>query len=123
MVLKATTVDQEQDRGSDIRSIHTDQTMLPTNNIDLVEKWYLDRLEDCYAYSERHIKCPFFRQRCGDILDDIEGFVRFCLIRPYFEDSSSRLGPLMSCKSLVGEGQKTKHLPVRELLDILRKDW
>ena len=96
--------------------------MLRTNNINLVAM-ILDRLEDCYVYSERHIKCPFFRRRCGDILDNVEGFVRFFLIRPYFGDSSSRLGPSLSCKSLTGEGQKTKHLAVSELMDVLRKDW
>lgn len=123
--LKASVVDQEKGPGSfldDCNGIETDWAEAPMKNIDQIEEWYLSRLEEYYAYSERHIKCPFFRRRCGDILDDIEGFVRFFLIRPYFQESSS-LGPPLSCRSLARNRRKAKHLTVNEILEILRKDW
>ncbi len=127
---KAIMVDQEE-RDESLpkltteihKNIHIDQRKLPTNiDIGRLETWYLDRLEDSYAYTERYIKCPFFRRRYGDILDDVEGFVRFALVRPYFQDSTARLGPRISCKS-IGKGTKEKHLSVEKLLQILRKDW
>lgn len=125
---KAATVDQEQDEdhrrfSNTIHRTNTDCINLPKNDIDWVAIGYLNRLEECYIYSERQIKCPFFRRRCGDILDDVESFVRFFLIRPYFKDSSSHLGPVMSCKPLAGVGTKTKHLPVGQVLNVLRQDW
>ena len=105
------------------KNIHIDQRKLPTNiNIGRLETWYLDRLEDSYDYTERYIKCPFFRRRYGDILDDVEGLVRFALVRPYFQDSTARLGPRISCKS-IGKGTKEKNLSVEKLQQILRKDW
>lgn len=130
MVSKAILVDEEERDQSlsasttDIhKSIHTDQAKIPTTiDIGRLETWYLDRLEDSYAYTERYIKCPFFRRRYGDILDDVEGFVRFFLVRPYFQDSTAHLGPRISCKS-IGKRTKEKHLSVAQLLEILRKDW
>ena len=95
-------------------------------DLDRNEQTYLDTLEEWYDYSQKKVKCPFFRRRCGDILDRVERIVRLFLIRPYCSDSSHRnLGPLMAYRSssaLKGD-QKTKNLPVQELLGILRKDW
>eukprot|EP00535_Pseudo-nitzschia_heimii_P006222 CAMPEP_0197187116 /NCGR_PEP_ID=MMETSP1423-20130617/15268_1 /TAXON_ID=476441 /ORGANISM="Pseudo-nitzschia heimii, Strain UNC1101" /LENGTH=395 /DNA_ID=CAMNT_0042638609 /DNA_START=111 /DNA_END=1298 /DNA_ORIENTATION=- len=129
ITMKATSVDQEEERGLKIfHSISPTICEEPSisfrsDHIDRVELWYFDKLEECYSYVERHVKCPFFRRRFGDVLDDIEGLIRFFLIRPYFKDSSSRLGPPISSRSLPGWGQKTKHLPVDKILDVLRKDW
>lgn len=131
MVSTAILVDEEERDKSLSKSSskfqkngYVDQTKLSTCSIDIghLEKWYLDRLEDSYAYTERYIKCPFFRRRYGDILDDVEGFIRFFLVRPYFQDSTARLGPRISCKS-IGKRTKEKNLSVAQLLEILRKDW
>ena len=127
-IIKATSVDQECDRThqcfeSSHEKILSDHTSFPTNNVDQTVMLCLNKLEDCYAYTEQHIKCPFFRRRYGDMLDGIESFLRFFFIRPYFQDSSHSLGPPISCKSLAGDGQKTKNLPVDELIGVLRNDW
>lgn len=103
-------------------NIRAEQVRVPASSND-IEKWYLDRLEYYYSYTERNIQCPFFRRRYGDILDDIEGVVRFVLVRPYFSASSARLGPRLSCKPVAGKRSKTKNLSVAEILEILHKDW
>ena len=127
--MKATLINQDEETdlrtflGNSPKICEEPSISLPTNYINRVELWYLQKLEEWYSYSERRIKCPFFRRRFGDILDDIEAFVRFFLIRPYFNDSSIRLGPPMRSRSLPGWGQKTKHLPIDEILNILRTDW
>lgn len=127
--MSSTSVDQEYTENYRDISFNCTETCtkpviaLPKNNINRVEMWYLDQLEEYYAYSERHLKCPFFRRRSADILDNVESFVRFFLIRPYLNDSSSYLGPPMSCRSSPGWKQKTKHLSVDQLLNTLRNDW
>eukprot|EP00537_Pseudo-nitzschia_pungens_P003270 CAMPEP_0172360766 /NCGR_PEP_ID=MMETSP1060-20121228/4740_1 /TAXON_ID=37318 /ORGANISM="Pseudo-nitzschia pungens, Strain cf. cingulata" /LENGTH=543 /DNA_ID=CAMNT_0013082847 /DNA_START=162 /DNA_END=1796 /DNA_ORIENTATION=- len=97
-------------------------------DLDPTEQWYLDTLEDWYEHSQKRVKCPFFRRRFGDILDRIEGVVRFVLIRPYCSDSSHRnLGPLMALKpsssSSSSSSAKRKHLPVEEIIESLLGDW
>lgn len=130
MIPKAILVDHEQQgegnppkiKAQIRENIRTDQIRVPASSND-IERWYLDRLEYYYSYTERNIQCPFFRRRYGDILDNMEDFVRFFLIRPYFSDYSPHLGPRLSCKPMVGRRSKTKNLAVEEILEILHKDW
>eukprot|EP00536_Pseudo-nitzschia_multiseries_P001295 jgi/Psemu1/2994/gm1.2994_g len=94
------------------------------DDLDRNEQRYIDTLEEWYDYSQKQVRCPFFRRRYGDVLDHIESMVRFFLIRPYCRDSSHRnLGPLMAYRSTSRYGKKTRHLPVEEIMRILCKDW
>lgn len=45
------------------------------------EAWWLSHLDTWYKHSQS-IKCPFFRRRIGDTLDNLETIVKYTIIRP-----------------------------------------
>jgi hypothetical protein len=46
-----------------------------------LEVWWLSHLDSWYKQSQS-IKCPFFRRRIGDVLDNLEMIVKHTIIRP-----------------------------------------
>lgn len=82
-----------------------------------LEAWLLSALDSYYMASQK-LKCPFFRRRCGDALDNVEAFlleagaVRKCFVPV-----------LQRCRPVLGAPDKTKNLPMADLLDAIRRDW
>jgi hypothetical protein len=46
-----------------------------------LEVWWLSHLDAWYKHSQS-IKCPFFRRRIGDTLDNLETIIKHTIIRP-----------------------------------------
>lgn len=92
----------------------------------------LDELEIMYSRAASSIKCPFFRRRAADIIDNIAMVARFLLIR---HKSLLNEIPLElevpGCKAIGrhvltnpdGTVRKYKNLPSDEIYQVINEDW
>jgi hypothetical protein len=97
--------------------------------LNSIERYCLEKIDGWYGESQK-VKCPFFRRRYGDVLDNLEWFVRNIIVRP---PCRSSLGPIQACQPIQMEvgGRKgryksvpkTKNLPVERIMETIRRDW
>ena len=80
------------------------------------EVWLATHLEDWYSTSLT-IKCPFFRRRAADALDNIDMVCRFLLIR------HKSLDLPLGCRATAKTKDKTPDLPVNEIFNKILGDW
>jgi len=85
-----------------------------------MERWCVDNVEEWYEQALAW-KCPFLRRRASDLLDAADMMMRFLIVR----NKTSLLGPPPSLRGVKGSSRKEKtlHLTLEELLEVIRRDW
>ena len=112
--------------GEEIVSIPQQQQQ---QHLNTIEQYCLEKIDGWYTESQK-VKCPFFRRRYGDMLDNLEWITRNIIVRP---SCRSSLGPVQACQPIkveVGSRKglyksilKTKDLPIERIISIIRRDW
>jgi len=92
----------------------------------------LDELEAIYTQATSSIKCPFFRRRATDVIDNVAMIARFLVIRhkSLFNGLPSEL-EIPGCKAIGrhvltnpdGTVCKYKNLPSDQIYQVIKKDW
>jgi hypothetical protein len=91
---------------------------VPSSSATPLETWCVSNLDALYSRSIT-IKCPFFRRRAADALDALDMVVRFLIIR----HKSLDLLPPLGCRATRVTLQKTTHLSLSTIKDLIQRDW
>jgi Uncharacterized conserved protein (DUF2358) len=103
-------------------SVHRHHQLTP------LEVWCTSQMDEWYTQSLL-IKCPFFRRRMADLLDNIDMMMRFLIIR---HKSLDMIGPPPGCRAAATVSSKQKQriilpkvmgLTPAQTLELIRHDW
>jgi hypothetical protein len=103
-------------------------SQLQTANIEY--ETLFKSLDTIYTDTNKSIKCPFFRRRIADIIDNLAMVLKFLIIRhkSILNDIPVELLEVPGCKAMGarnpdGSVCKQTYLNLEELRDVLEEDW
>lgn len=124
--------------------VPSDSFMLTQPHIHLQSRWkaqklhavnidhevLFNNLDNIYTNASKSIKCPFFRRRVADSIDNLAMVIKFLLVRhkSILNDIPMDLIEVPGCKAMGkrnpdGSIFKYRNLPVDEILRVIEDDW
>ena len=113
--------------------INSSENQYPKNQIQQRIVSSLEKLDSMYTHASSTIKCPFWRRRAADVIDNVVMVLRFLVVRhktllgdiPLFELQAPGCKAVGGHVTLHSDGSVMKHynMSLETLSQIIKEDW